>query len=185
MHKILLDWKISLFLLITASGWVWISRDSTNQGGSTENAIPQVGFIAPEIILDDLYGQEYVLSHLQGKAVIINFWASWCPPCREEMPAIERVYQDYAPNGLVVLAVNATNQDTLDNAREFVTQMGFTIPILLDTNGSASETYLVRSLPTTYFINPLGIIEEIVIGGPMAEALLRVRVENLLEENMP
>ncbi|MCK4977815.1 MAG: TlpA family protein disulfide reductase [Anaerolineales bacterium] len=131
--------------------------------------------------METIHGETVTLSELQGRPVIINLWASWCPPCRAEMPALQNVYEDYQDQGLVVLAVNATDQDNLDEAIEFAQEHWLTFPVLLDVTGMVSRMYKLQSLPTTFFVDDTGVIQEIVIGGPMAEALLRVRVEQLLE----
>ncbi len=114
--------------------------------------------------------------------MLINLWTSWCPPCKAEMPALQRVYEDYQEQGLEILAVNATNQDRLADAAAFAGQLGLTFPILFDEDGEVSLLYQLRSLPTTYFIDRQGIIQDVVIGGPMSEALLRIRIDQLLEE---
>ena len=95
---------------------------------------------------------------------------------------MQRVYSEYRDKGLEILAVNATNQDQLSSAIAFVEDMGLTFPILLDTDGEASRLYRLGSLPTSYFIGRDGKIEDVVVGGPMSEALLRIRVEQLLGE---
>ena len=163
-------------------GALWIGWSAPPPGSTTAGVIPapQEGFLAPDFELVTLDGEMVCLSDLRGKAVLVNFWASWCPPCRSEMPAMQQVYDDYGPTEFVVLAVNNTHQDRIDDAEAFVAEQGLTFPILLDTDGNASEKYQVRSLPTSFFIDPAGIIREIVIGGPMSEALLRTRVDNLL-----
>ena len=112
--------------------------------------------------------------------MVINLWASWCTPCRAEMPAIQNVYEQYGEAGLVVLGVNATNQDNPQNANQFVEEMGLTFPILFDTDGEVSQRYLLTALPTTFFVDSNGTIQEVVVGGPMAEALLRIRIEQLI-----
>jgi peroxiredoxin len=97
------------------------------------------------------------------------------------MPALQNVHDTYQDHGLVVLAINATNQDNLQSAIDFTQNLNLTFPILLDVTGMVSNLYQLRSLPTTFFIDESGIIQEIVIGGPMAEALLRVRADRLLD----
>ncbi len=173
---------ISIAILALGAAWIWVS--AAPPGGTTGGEIPAPaeGFLAPDFTLDTLDGTQITLSDLRGQVVLVNFWASWCPPCRTEMPAMERVYQDYAGQGFVILAVNATNQDSVEAARQFVAEQGLTFPILLDSSGSVSALYQMRSLPTSFFIGADGIIDEVVIGGPMSEALLRTRIENLLTE---
>jgi thiol-disulfide isomerase/thioredoxin len=113
--------------------------------------------------------------------VLVNFWASWCPPCRYEMPAMERIHTQYGPDDFVILAVNNLRQDELTDAERFVAEQGLTFPIMLDTNGQVSAQYQVHSLPTSFFIDQDGIIRDIVIGG-MPEALLRTQAEKLIKE---
>lgn len=95
---------------------------------------------------------------------------------------MQTVYEDYASQGFTILAVNATNQDSQAKAAEFVSEHQLTFPILLDIDGQVSRLYQVSALPSSFFILPDGTIQEVVIGGPMAEALLRTRIENLLAE---
>lgn len=97
------------------------------------------------------------------------------------MPALERVYQDYKDDGLEILAVNSTSQDNAADAIAFVQDLGLTFTILFDNDGSVSKQYRLQALPTSIFINREGVIQEIVIGGPMSEALLRSRIETLIE----
>jgi len=142
---------------------------------------PHTGFLAPEISLLDTNGKEITLSELRGRPVIVNFWATWCPPCRAEMPAMQRAFMDYEDEEVIILAINSTNQDALQAVKQFVDEFDITFPILLDSQGTAANTYQISSLPTTYFIGKDGIIREVVIGGPMAEALLRSRIDKMLE----
>jgi peroxiredoxin len=171
------------YSIILLLGFAWILVSADRSGTSTAGLIPapQQGFLAPEFELQSTSGETVKLSDLRGQAVLINLWATWCPPCRAEMPAIEKVYNEYKDQGLVVLAVNMTYQDTPIDIAPFVAEYGLTFPILLDPAGSVGTAYQLRSLPSSFFINRNGVINEVVIGGPMAEALLRTRVEALLK----
>ncbi len=173
---------ISVCILLAGAGWIWISKATPGSTSGGEITAPSQGFKAPDFTLQTLDGQTVSLSDLRGKSILINIWASWCPPCKSEMPAFERVYNDYKNQGFVILAVNATNQDTLANASQFVNQNRLTFPILLDSEGVVSQSYQLRSLPTSFFIDREGVIRDVIVGGPMSEALLRIRIENLLEE---
>jgi len=185
-------WTV-LMIAIAVFGvaWTFLSRvpaAATTDGAPPPN--PREGFSAPNFTLDLLGGGEarpeqsrrVTLSDLRGKAVMVNFWASWCPPCRAEMPAIEKAYRSYKDLGFEVLAVNTTHQDREVDAAAFVDEFGLTFPILLDRSGAVSAAYILRALPTTFFIDREGIIREVVIGGPMSEALIRSKVERLLQE---
>ena len=170
---------------MTGAVWAWWSRAPA--GGTTAGLIPapQKGFLAPDIALETAEGEIVRLSDLRGRPVVLNVWASWCSPCREEMPALERVHQAYQDQGVVILGVNSTVQDDRQRALDFAAQQGLNFPIVFDTNGEATRLYQVRALPTTYFIDAQGIIQEVVTGGPMAEALLRIQVEQLIEKTDP
>jgi len=173
----------AFFVVILVAGLAWLFVSADRDGTSTAGQIPapQVGFLAPDFTLETLQGDTVTLSDLRGKAVLVNLWATWCPPCRAEMPAIQKLYLEYQDRDFVVLAVNATNQDTLSKIPGFTGEYGLTFPILLDTNGVVSRLYQLRSLPSSYFIGRDGVIQEVVIGGPMAETLLRTRIEKILE----
>ncbi|MBL8061501.1 MAG: TlpA family protein disulfide reductase [Anaerolineales bacterium] len=168
-----------ILVLIAGATWIFLSADT---GASTASLpAPQTGFLAPDFTLKTATGEGYTLSALQGQAVLVNIWATWCPPCRSEMPAIQAMYDEYKEQGLIVLAVNSTVQDNPLDIAPFTQEYGLTFPILLDETGDVSRAYQVRSLPSSYFINRQGIITEVVIGGPMSEALLRTRIEETLK----
>jgi peroxiredoxin len=175
--------RITLYILVLITGASWIFINAAPAGTSAVRATsaPQAGFIAPDFTLKTPEGKEFTLSELKGNAVLVNLWATWCPPCRAEMPAIQKMYDEYKDQGFVVLAVNSTIQDNPLEIPIFTAEYNLTFPILLDELGDVSRMYQVRSLPSSYFINRLGIITEVVIGGPMAEALLRTRIEEALK----
>lgn len=171
-----------LGLLVLGAAWAFISRVSSSDQLSDQVSSPRVGFLAPDFTLDLLGSEGMVtLSELRGKVVLVNVWASWCPPCRAEMPAIDSVYQEYEPQGLEVLAVNTTYQDNLVDAEAFAQNLGLTFPVLLDRTGEISQLYLLRGLPSSYFIDREGIICHVVVGGPMSETLIRTKIQELME----
>jgi cytochrome c biogenesis protein CcmG/thiol:disulfide interchange protein DsbE len=169
-------------LIVAGVLWIWLTSTYFHDTTGEDNIALYPGFLAPDFSATTMSGEETRLSDWRGQAVLINLWASWCVPCRTEMPALERVFQDYQPDGLVILAVNATDQDDEERVRSFAEELDLTFPILLDRNGDISRSYHLTALPTSYFIAPDGRIQEIVVGGPMSEALLRSRVEKLLQK---
>jgi cytochrome c biogenesis protein CcmG/thiol:disulfide interchange protein DsbE len=178
-----LIWKRIFTGTMLLLGFLWmeysaIPLDSVSKEGI---AAPQIGFLAPDFQLITTDGHAITLSDLRGNPVLINFWATWCPPCRAEMPGIQHIYEEYRDRGLTVIGVNAVNQDSSKAAAVFIEQYQLTFTFLLD-EGEVQRLYHIRSLPTTFFVGRDGIIREIVIGGPMAEALLRSYIEILLEE---
>lgn len=173
-----------LVVIILGLGVLWtlLSRAPLATPGGAPPPSPRAGFSAPDFTLDLLAGEQVTLTSLRGKVVMINLWASWCPPCRAEMPAIESVYRAYKDRGLEVLAVNTTYQDSEAEAAAFVRQFGLTFPVPLDRTGSVSARYQLRGLPSTYFVDRQGVIRAVVIGGPMTEATIQAKVEELLNE---
>lgn len=175
------SWSLfSAAILLLSAGWIWFSKAPPGSATGGEIQAPSQGFVAPDFTLQTAGGDVVTLSELRGRAVLINLWASWCRPCRSEMPALERLYAAYHDRGFEILAVNATDQDDQSAALAFARELGLTFPILLDPQGVVSRQYALRALPTSFFIQPDGVIQEVVVGGPMSEALLRVRVETLL-----
>ena len=172
-----------LYLVILILGSVWILVSADKSGASTSGKIPapQEGFLAPDFELRAPDGETKKLSDLRGQAVLVNLWATWCPPCRAEMQTIEIVYNEYKDQGFTVLAVNMTYQDEPSEIVPFVREQKLTYPILLDETGDVANAYQMKSLPSSFFINREGMINEVVIGGPMAEALLRTRIEQILK----
>ncbi|MEW5939005.1 MAG: TlpA disulfide reductase family protein [Chloroflexota bacterium] len=176
---------LSLTILLLGMAWIGLSADRSGASANGLIPAPQEGFLAPEFTLASLDGATYRLSDLRGRAVLVNLWASWCLPCRAEMPAIQRVYEQYKDSGFVVLAVNSTWQDDVASAESFVAEHGLTFPILLDTDGTVSRLYELRALPTSFFVGRDGRIRKVVVGGPMSETSLRAQIESLLEEGAP
>lgn len=170
-------------LIILGLGLVWIYLSADRSGESTAGQVPapQKGFLAPDFELNTPTGETTRLSDLQGQAVLVNLWATWCPPCRAEMQSIEKIYQEYKEQGFTVLAVNMTYQDDPSAVPPFVNEQRLSFPILLDETGEMANAYQLRSLPSSYFIRRDGTINEVVIGGPMSEALLRTRIEGILK----
>lgn len=169
-------------ILILGLVWIFLSRAETGQTTGGPIPAPQTGFLAPAFELETLDGQIISSNDLRGRPLILNFWASWCAPCRAEMPALQAVAEAYRETGLLVLAVNATSQDRPADVGAFVGQYGLTFPILLDREGQVGRRYQVQSLPTTFFIGRDGLIRDVVIGGPMSSASLRARADSLLQE---
>jgi len=141
---------------------------------------PVVGQPAPDFTLKTLDGQTVTLSDLRGQPVVINFWASWCAPCRLEMPALQQAYEARRAEGLVILAVNLTAQDRLAEVKTFVEELDLTMPILLDESGAVSELYRLLGLPTSIFVDGNGVIQRIHLG-PMVEAQITQFMAEILE----
>lgn len=115
-----------------------------------------VGQLAPDFILKYGDGKKVKLSDLRGQPVMINFWATWCAPCKAEMPAIVDAYEARKEAGLVVLGVNA--EETAQQAAKFMQQYAMQFPVVLDSRGEIQQLYMVRGLPTSIFIDPDGRI---------------------------
>ena len=122
----------------------------------------QVGNLAPDFELDDLDGNPVRLSDLRGIPVMLNFWATWCGPCRSEMADIQRVYEEWAAEDLVLLTVNMGG--TSSQVAEFLEAQQLSLPVLLDSKQDVSGTYNIRYVPTTFFIDEDGVIQAVKVG---------------------
>lgn len=138
---------------------------------------PLVGKPAPAIALRDLDGNEVALADYAGRPVIINIWASWCIPCRDEFPMLVGAYGEYRDRGLEVLGI--VHQDTETNARAFAQQQGATWPMLMDTDDAVFRDYIGLGVPQSYFVDPEGIVRAFSIG-PFSAAGLRDGIAAIL-----
>jgi cytochrome c biogenesis protein CcmG/thiol:disulfide interchange protein DsbE len=141
----------------------------TRQPENTPKKAIVVGKPAPDFSLRNIDGEEIHLADFSGKPVLINLWTTWCIPCQNEMPVIEKIFKDYNDTGLVVLGINITSQDKLLDVKETIKKYNLSYPILLDESGLVSELYEMRGIPTSYFVDPQGIIRRIQIGEILPE----------------
>ncbi|NMO97655.1 redoxin domain-containing protein [Paenibacillus lemnae] len=118
-----------------------------------------IGNAAREFTLSSIDGSPVTLSDYRGQTVILNFWATWCPPCRVEMPHIEKFHQQYKDDNVVVLAINLTHtESSTADVKQFIENMEFEAPVLFDPQGKVSKDYKITAYPTTFVVNPEGVI---------------------------
>lgn len=139
---------------------------------------------APDFTLTDQYGAEHTLSDYQGKTVFLNFWATWCPPCKSEMPDIQALYEKYGGNeeDLVVLGVAAPGvgrEGSAEDVKQFLTDNGYTFPVVMDEGGAVNMTYGIRAYPTTWMIDKDGNIF-----GYVESALTADIMESIVQQTM-
>jgi len=135
--------------------------------------------VAPDFSLPALDGGAQNLRDYRGQVVVLNFWASWCGPCRAEMPDLQAVYSELRGRGFVVLGLNQS--EPRDRVEGFAREFGLTFPILLDESRSVARQYGVRALPTTFMIDGGGVIRELIVGGPLTRTAIHRQVEGLLK----
>ena len=171
------NWII-LTAVVAVLGVIWVSANRVGAGrpepGSTASA-PEVGRLAPDLALHQLEGKELSLSDLRGQLVVLNFWVTWCPPCRTEIPALEQVWQERGDD-VMVIGVNVQENPAVVEA--FVADYGMSYPVVLDPEGEAARLYRVRAFPTTYFIDRQGRIAR-VFNGPLTEPLIYTYLTDL------
>ncbi|NIP26695.1 MAG: redoxin domain-containing protein, partial [Phycisphaerae bacterium] len=146
-------WRVVVPIILIIAGAWFIFRPSpvTEPGaeaGASDNTAatnldpaPAVGHPAPDFTLNNLAGQEVSLSDFRGRPVIVNFWATWCGPCRVEMPHLQDSYEAHKDDDLVVLAVNLTKRDDPALIPDFMNELGLSMPVVLDETGEVAETY--------------------------------------------
>jgi len=138
----------------------------------------EVGNLAPDFQLPNLDGQTVSLSNLQGKPVLINFWATWCSPCRGEMPYIQEIYEEWSDKGLVVLTINIGESPS--QVEKFMESQQLSLPVLLDTKQATAREYNIVGIPTTFFIDKDGIIQEKIIGAFQSKTQIEKRLSKII-----
>ena len=161
-------WMLSLVIFVLVSGCdSGLTEGPQDQGTGQPVAFkkvrPSLGDQASEFKLIDLEGNWQALSNFKGKVVLLNFWATWCGPCRVEMPSMEILYKDLKSEGFEILAISSDPQGSIVT-RPFVESQGFTFPILHDADYRVSGTYGIRTLPMSYLIDRRGILRHRVFG---------------------
>ena len=139
---------------------------------------PPVYELAANFTVYDAEGNEVELSDFIGKPIILNFWASWCPPCLAELVYFERKYQEYGDQ-VQFLMVNLTSNDTREEADDLITRRGYTFPVFYDNQSSAVRAYKISSIPVTYVINEEGYIIASAVGS-IKSADLQAFIDKLL-----
>ncbi len=141
---------------------------------------PQIGQPMSDLVLTDLNGKQVKLSDYKGKPVLINAWATWCPPCRAELPFINSYYQAYQAEGFTVLAINAG--ESKGAVSSFIEQQGYSFPVFVDPNTTVLDRLEIRSFPTSILVGRDGIVKGIHIGMFVDEASLNAEVGPLLAQ---
>ncbi len=124
---------------------------------------PQVDSKMVDFSLSDLNNQEVKLSDLKGKVVFLNFWATWCPPCRKEMPSMQKLHDRFAKEEFIMLAVSI-DRSGIEQVGPFIKKNGYTFPVLLDSTGKVASQYKVKGIPATFIIDKKGKLVERHVG---------------------
>ena len=153
------------------------NNDNNDKGSNDEDRIKSIDFT-----LTDQYGKTHKLSDYEGKVVFLNFWATWCPPCKEEMPYIEQLYKDYNKNNddVVILGVASPNlgrEGSREHVVNFLKEQGYTFPVVLDEDGALAYQYGINAFPTTFIIDKEGYVTQ-YIPGAMDKATMASFIEN-------
>jgi peroxiredoxin len=162
-----------LVMISTATSSCALPKNSMSSSSHTLPPIgSKIGNLAPGFNLVDMNGKSVSLADYDGKPVLVNFWATWCSPCRGEMPYLQQIYDDFSDDGLIMLAIDM--QESPEKVKEFYSVYNLSMPALLDTSGKVSDDYGITSIPTTFFIDSEGIIQQKVIGAfPNREFIVR------------
>lgn len=171
--------KLNLLFILLILGVITYTIYDHEEGKATERALAQqqaaaderaidignkVGQRAPHLELMDLAGNYVQLSDYRGKKVLVNFWATWCSPCRDELPDMQQIYEDFSDD-LIVLGVNLTMAEpSVEEVRSFIEETKVTFPIVLDRESHALNVYRVIVYPTTFVLDEEGIIHEVFFG---------------------
>lgn len=162
--------------------WLMIAGLPSGTDVWADDVRPDTGHLAPDFALRTLEGNTVRLSEYRGqKVVLINFWATWCPPCQLEMPTMQQIYSEYKGRGFEILAVNI-EPDAKQEIRDFIKELRLTFPIVLDPDMKVSRKYRLIGLPVSVLIDRQGIIRAKDVGyHDWANKASRTRVESLLK----
>ena len=138
----------------------------------------RVGNLAPDFQLQNLDGQSISLSGLQGKPVLLNFWATQCPPCRSEMPYLQEIYNEWSDKELTLVAINIGESSA--KVERFMQSQNLSLPVLLDTKQDVAQKYGIQYIPTTFFIDKDGIIQEKIIGAFSGKAQIEMGLSKII-----
>lgn len=173
-------WVYPAIVILAIAGVIWWleSRDEGGVSSTGERygpvALPEemladgvsvgagTGEMAPDFLLETMEGREARLSDYRGQPVVLNFWATWCAPCRKEMPELVHAYDKYAEDGLVVIGLNQQESESI--IRPFVEDYGVDFPVMIDRVGEVGDEFRTTGLPETFFIDRDGIVREHFIG---------------------
>ncbi len=169
---------LAVVLILAGVGVLfWMGQQSATGQANTPATGILPGQPAPNFTLTTLQGEPVKLSDYAGKVVMVNMWATWCPPCKAELPTIDAYYQEHSNDGFVVLAVNS--QEAQSTVNTYISSTGFTFPVLLDSRGDVMDLYNVRALPTSFIIDRDGTVRHIHTGEVSRQQLAQY-VEPLL-----
>ena len=170
---------LAAIALAVLAGWLFaaggLQRLIALTSGPTSDG--ELGAPAPDFRLEDLDGRPVRLADYRGQVVLINFWATWCVPCRTEMPEIESAYRAHRERGFAVLAIDV--QEPAGMVRPFMAELGLTFPALLDLVGSVSRAYRARALPASFLVDRQGIVRYVKVG-PLTAGALEEQLSKLL-----
>ena len=159
-YVVLIATTLAIGVIVTLMSFPREQSQQQNVGSSR-----LVGKQSPDFTLAMLDGGKVNLSQFRGQPVLINFWATWCIPCREEMPELVRAYETHKAEGLMILGLNLTYSDSLPDVQAFVSEFDISFPILLDEDGVVTErSYQILGVPTSVFVNRDGTIERVQVG---------------------
>jgi peroxiredoxin len=144
------------------------------------SAVPaQVNYAAPKLTLEDLSGKTVSLDDYLGSVVLVNLWATWCPPCKDEMPALQNYYEKHSADGFVLIGID--QEETLEVVEPFVAEFGLTFPIWLDEDYLAEREFKTVSLPSSFVIDRTGQVRLAWVGG-VSEKFLEKYVTQIIKE---
>ncbi len=175
------DWSVILILALLLSGawiaWSRVTIAAPTPAGDLEEA-PLPGYRAPLFRLASVTGSQIELTEFAGRPVVLNFWATWCAPCRAEMPDLQRIDQRFRGRA-AILGIN--QGEPPDRVTRFSLELGIAYPLLLDQDQAINRLYRVRALPTTVFIDRHGVVSE-VFTGIITEAVIEEKLGRLLAD---
>lgn len=167
-----------IFAWVAAISIIWIAAGNFNHPEQPSSV--RRGSVAPNFTLPTIKGPDISLSQAKGKPLVINFWNSWCPPCKEETPVLAKLYRKYKGK-FQLYGINETSNDTIAAVKLFMGNFPVNYPVLLDESGYVGRKYRIRGMPTTYLIDRNGKIMDVIVGY-QGKNILRKKILALLSK---
>lgn len=166
-----------VFMFVVSIGYQFLTANFSDNNNDVDQNIS--GQLAKDFTVIDIDGKEVSLSDFKGKPVVVNFWASWCPPCKEEMPYFNEVYKELGDEvQFMMVDLVDGSRETVDTAKAFIKDNGYEFPVFFDTDQDAAIAYGVYSIPTSIFIDAEGKVVK-AITGTMTKADLLEEIKNI------
>ncbi|MBT3322350.1 MAG: TlpA family protein disulfide reductase [Anaerolineae bacterium] len=176
----LITMGVGIILIGLAAAFLMMNKDSVESGPEEYSSVPmEVDFLAPELSLTNLSGEKENLEDYHGQVVLVNLWATWCPPCKAELPVLQEFYEDHVEEGFVIIGIDS--QEKPETVEKYLATINLTYPIWIDENGDGAKAFSSYTLPTSFVIDREGTVR-LAWTGQISKYMLEEHVTPVIEQ---